>query len=375
MGLNSPLLSLDLNPPYVPQAISEFLPHLSFSDDTDSDKLSKLNDYIRGLQDELRKIEAFKREFPLSLLLLKDVIDYLKEEAEAKKCREKELTSLKNNSTDSRGVESETDPSDKKNWMSSAQLWSTNNHSSLLKLDSNEEENDRMESDNMDQPCKYNYRRGAFPAFKESSSVPPPSVRGDSENLTPPVLSLTIPSLKNKASEPGSRSGGRSGGGRCSSHPALYSDQFKSQPKLPNPSFPASRKQRRSWSPELHRRFLDALERLGGSQVATPKQIRDLMQVDGLTNDEVKSHLQKYRLHIRKFQASSPTSSNEISPDQVQHLEGSSKADIQQSGSPDGPLQLTIRSAKCCNSSATCGDSIEEDQKSDGHNCWKIQHQ
>jgi len=26
--------------------------------------------------------------------------------------------------------------------------------------------------------------------------------------------------------------------------------------------------------------------------VATPKQIRDLMKVDGLTNDEVKSHLQ-----------------------------------------------------------------------------------
>lgn len=26
--------------------------------------------------------------------------------------------------------------------------------------------------------------------------------------------------------------------------------------------------------------------------VATPKQIRELMQVEGLTNDEVKSHLQ-----------------------------------------------------------------------------------
>lgn len=26
--------------------------------------------------------------------------------------------------------------------------------------------------------------------------------------------------------------------------------------------------------------------------MATPKQIRELMQVDGLTNDEVKSHLQ-----------------------------------------------------------------------------------
>lgn len=31
--------------------------------------------------------------------------------------------------------------------------------------------------------------------------------------------------------------------------------------------------------------------------VATPKQIRELMQVDGLTNDEVKSHLQVSKPH------------------------------------------------------------------------------
>ncbi|GBG68864.1 hypothetical protein CBR_g3557 [Chara braunii] len=60
------------------------------------------------------------------------------------------------------------------------------------------------------------------------------------------------------------------------------------------------RKARRCWSPELHRRFVDALTILGGPQVATPKQIRELMKVEGLTNDEVKSHLQKYRLHTRR---------------------------------------------------------------------------
>ncbi|KAK9026871.1 hypothetical protein V6N11_066730 [Hibiscus sabdariffa] len=59
------------------------------------------------------------------------------------------------------------------------------------------------------------------------------------------------------------------------------------------------RKARRCWSPDLHRRFVNALQMLGGSQVATPKLIRELMKVDGLTNDEVKSHLQKYRLHTR----------------------------------------------------------------------------
>ncbi|KAG8058864.1 hypothetical protein GUJ93_ZPchr0002g25068 [Zizania palustris] len=60
------------------------------------------------------------------------------------------------------------------------------------------------------------------------------------------------------------------------------------------------RKPRRCWAPELHRRFLQALQQLGGSHAATPKQIRELMKVDGLTNDEVKSHLQKYRLHTRR---------------------------------------------------------------------------
>lgn len=60
------------------------------------------------------------------------------------------------------------------------------------------------------------------------------------------------------------------------------------------------RKARRCWSPELHQRFLHALRQLGGPQVATPKQIRQLMSVEGLTNDEVKSHLQKFRLHTRR---------------------------------------------------------------------------
>ncbi|KAF7006880.1 hypothetical protein CFC21_021878 [Triticum aestivum] len=70
-----------------------------------------------------------------------------------------------------------------------------------------------------------------------------------------------------------------------------------------------NRKPRRCWAPELHRRFLEALQQLGGSYVATPKQIRELMKVDGLTNDEVKSHLQKYRLHTSRRPSSTAQSS------------------------------------------------------------------
>nr|GEV57352.1 myb family transcription factor EFM [Tanacetum cinerariifolium] len=71
------------------------------------------------------------------------------------------------------------------------------------------------------------------------------------------------------------------------------------------------RKTRRCWSPDLHRRFVNALQMLGGSQVATPKQIRELMKVDGLTNDEVKSHLQKYRLHTRRPSPSPQSAGNQ----------------------------------------------------------------
>ncbi|KAF7827848.1 transcription factor HHO3-like [Senna tora] len=71
------------------------------------------------------------------------------------------------------------------------------------------------------------------------------------------------------------------------------------------------RKQRRCWSPELHKRFLQALQQLGGADSATPKQIRELMKVDGLTNDEVKSHLQKFRLHTRR---PSPIMHNNANP-------------------------------------------------------------
>ncbi|KAH0840384.1 LOW QUALITY PROTEIN: hypothetical protein HID58_092315 [Brassica napus] len=77
----------------------------------------------------------------------------------------------------------------------------------------------------------------------------------------------------------------------------------------------SNRKARRCWSPDLHRRFVQALQMLGGSQVATPKQIRELMKVDGLTNDEVKSHLQKYRLHTRR-----PSPSPQTSGGQGPHL-------------------------------------------------------
>ncbi|KAK4784243.1 hypothetical protein SAY86_018611 [Trapa natans] len=55
------------------------------------------------------------------------------------------------------------------------------------------------------------------------------------------------------------------------------------------------------WTPQLHKRFVDAVAHLGIKN-AVPKTIMQLMSVDGLTRENVASHLQKYRLYLKRVQ-------------------------------------------------------------------------
>lgn len=71
MGSIPPELSLDFRPTFVPKTITDFLGEVSMIGNV-SERASKLDDFVKRLEEEMRKIDAFKRELPLCMTLLKD---------------------------------------------------------------------------------------------------------------------------------------------------------------------------------------------------------------------------------------------------------------------------------------------------------------
>ncbi|KAG6709625.1 hypothetical protein I3843_06G134700 [Carya illinoinensis] len=380
MGSVPPELSFDLRPAFVPKTISDFLGEVSLIGNV-SERASKLEDFVKRLEEEMWKIDAFKRELPLCMTLLNDAIRALKEESiqritpkEVQPVLE-EFIPLKKGCD--RNVENKTekDCRDKKNWMSSVQLWNTDDYPSTdcakpnpkSETKRNEEESNLGTRDSFQSDRNREETVGFLP-FKKYSGSPVVNKEGKEEF---PVhgLSLLTPGIKNPREESGSNGPRNACSKTVSSSDPITNIRTLTQQQT-------ARKQRRCWSPELHRRFVNALQQLGGSQAATPKQIRELMQVDGLTNDEVKSHLQKYRLHTRRVPAAASAAPEKQSVvvlgdvwmPQEQYSE-SSKAHSSESGSPQGPLQLTGNTG---GTSTTGGDSMEDDEeaKSEGYS-WR----
>ncbi|KAL4582376.1 hypothetical protein LXL04_006923 [Taraxacum kok-saghyz] len=77
--------------------------------------------------------------------------------------------------------------------------------------------------------------------------------------------------------------------------PMVQPEDMRSDPNVVQE---VNRRQRMVWSVDLHREFKFAVEALGGAREAKPKNIHGLLKVDGLTTEQIKSHLQRYRKHL-----------------------------------------------------------------------------
>ncbi|XP_020234481.1 transcription factor HHO5 [Cajanus cajan] len=341
--------NLDLSLAFVP--ISEILSEVSQG----KDGSQKNEDFVQRLEDEKRKIEAFKRELPLCMMIVNDVISRLKGEIKGVRMQDKpvveELVPLMETNSEENGslIARKEKSSDTKKWMNLFPLCNA-------ETNPRNKEGDRCVPKNPIQPQKETDESGGTSslAFNGNKCVSKTVMRDDKV----PSLGLTTPmfELNHRKTESG-----------CGHSSSLITSPVKSKGQLQ--SLQNTKKQRRSWSPELHRKFVDALQQLGRPQVATPKQIKELMQVVGLTNDEVKSHLQKYRLHFKRPQVCSNGQGNNRNSGLGMMAEDKSKGNLSQSGSPQGPLFLG-GSGKGLSSSGRNSTETEEDEQSDCRN-WK----
>ncbi|XP_008775535.2 two-component response regulator ORR24-like [Phoenix dactylifera] len=78
-------------------------------------------------------------------------------------------------------------------------------------------------------------------------------------------------------------------------------DELDSEENLHGNEDPSTQKKPRVvWSVELQRKFVAAVNQLGVDK-AVPKKILSLMNVEKLTRENVASHLQKYRLYLKRL--------------------------------------------------------------------------
>ncbi|KAL2519124.1 myb-like transcription factor family protein [Abeliophyllum distichum] len=284
--------------------------------------MQRCQDYIKALEEERCKIQVFQRELPLCLELVTQAIETCKQQLSGtsteynlhgqSECSEQTSTEgpvleefipikrISSNSDDeeqqSKKPKNNINVKDSKNgseksskksdWLRSVQLW--NQTPDPLPKEDSPRKVSVVE-------VKRDGSGGAFHPFKREKSV---GISGATTATVQGTMNRAAPVAATSSS---AETGGSIGGGIGESKKEEKEGQ-------------SQRKARRCWSPELHKRFIQALQQLGGSHVATPKQIRELMKVDGLTNDEVKSHLQKYRLHTRRPSSSIHNNNNPQAP-------------------------------------------------------------
>ncbi|MCL7034323.1 hypothetical protein MKW94_003857 [Papaver nudicaule] len=107
-----------------------------------------------------------------------------------------------------------------------------------------------------------------------------------------------------------------------------------------NQSAGTSKRPRLVWTPPLHKRFVEVVTHLGVKN-AVPKTIMQLMNVEGLTRENVASHLQKYRLYLKRNQGEGPsTSDNSLFSPSILKSTGSGRMPPSTTQAPAPPAQL-----------------------------------
>ncbi|XWS26924.1 hypothetical protein CRYUN_Cryun26dG0072000 [Craigia yunnanensis] len=278
------------------------------------DQTQKLEEVLSCLEEERLKIEAFKRELPLCMQLLTNAVEASRQQLQTYQANQgsrpvlEEFIPLKNSSSEN--SEKSQNISDKANWMTTAQLWSQpGNETKPQSSVTSPKETDIGFNVSPKLALDSKQRSGgAFLPFSKERNSCPGSTLQALPDLALASVNKDMEEKKCSGTENGiscqrRENSGNVGNGGAGIEQGKGTGNTDGQITNTNTGTNTNqphRKARRCWSPDLHRRFVNALQMLGGSQVATPKQIRELMKVEGLTNDEVKSHLQKYRLHTRR---------------------------------------------------------------------------
>ncbi|KAG0583034.1 hypothetical protein M758_3G106000 [Ceratodon purpureus] len=339
-------------------------PEMEIIQGPQANEMQKLDEYLRALQEERGKVEAFKRELPLCMQLIDEAIETAKQRVMEDQCSP--TASLQTSVLDAQISDSERSngtpilenfmplkrrwEKQQKNknghgelspdseqhhkvlgrpeWTREAQLWTQQSdcidHEKASSSKGTKRHVDFGGSEQARTPLttsrlhlsSKNRQRGAFlPFVREKQLNSPEAVPGAAPDSR--VSPADSPTVRQNGQTTGAFDvGGSDVNVEVRTNHGSDARMSINQPEQTRSGASQSqRKARRCWSPELHRRFVSVLQQLGGSQVATPKQIRELMKVDGLTNDEVKSHLQKYRLHTRP--SPSPSNSSPQAPQLV----------------------------------------------------------
>ncbi|KAJ0020411.1 hypothetical protein Pint_32781 [Pistacia integerrima] len=121
------------------------------------------------------------------------------------------------------------------------------------------------------------------------------------------ALSSTNNNIKSSTEEPDETDQNGSGSDSRKSRKLDCTEEADSALRTDNsnndedPSARTLKRPRLVWTPQLHKRFVDVVGHLGIKN-AVPKTIMQLMNVEGLTRENVASHLQKYRLYLKRMQ-------------------------------------------------------------------------